>query len=292
MEEIEKLLSSIEVIEESDCDYCGSSAGTESLCEPCKEALKIAKDTYRWFDRLKAETSDFALFTGVGRRHATATLENYHGNTAVHDWDMRENLLIQAVKAGNGKTHLAVGALKKYALGNCGVKKVSVLFTNFTELMRDIKSTFSSEEYSEEKVIDYLCGVDLLVIDDIGAEKVTEYVQSTVYTVLNRRYEDCLPTIATSNLDAAEMSAAYGSRMVSRLASGLVVKVEGTDNRVRKDYTREVPEGRTQRRGILEKAHSREVSLFGSNLLNWGEIRKTAAEMIAANYRGVQRETV
>jgi DNA replication protein DnaC len=57
----------------------------------------------------------------------------------------------------------------------------------------------------------------LLVLDDLGASKWTEWVEEITYRLINHRYEQCLPSIFTSNLVPAKLREALGERVASRL---------------------------------------------------------------------------
>ncbi len=207
--------------------------------------------------KIRAEHIEYAMHCGVGKRHASCTLENFNGNdqikAQIRNWASgTENLLIQNPMSGNGKTHLGVAAMKLFAVRGGFGKKPSVTYTVFTELMEDIRSTFNDDSVKTIDIVNLFKDSDILVIDDIGAEKVTDHVLSTLYSILNRRYEDMKPTIITTNLNESDIVAAYGSRMLSRLISGVVVSVEGNDDRIAKKNNREIPEGATKRRTIYE----------------------------------------
>jgi DNA replication protein DnaC len=65
--------------------------------------------------------------------------------------------------------------------------------------------------------LDRLADVDLLHIDDLGAEHRTEWVLEQLYTIINSRYEEERSTLVTSNLDPVELQEQLGERIVSRL---------------------------------------------------------------------------
>jgi DNA replication protein DnaC len=65
--------------------------------------------------------------------------------------------------------------------------------------------------------LDRLAAVDLLHIDDLGAEHRTEWVLEQLYTIINSRYEDERSTVVTSNLTPEELAEQIGERIVSRL---------------------------------------------------------------------------
>ena len=70
------------------------------------------------------------------------------------------------------------------------------------DLLERIKRTYSSSEGDEGSVLKIYKTVPLLVIDDMGKEPPTEWAISTIYNIINGRYEAYLPTIVTTNYDA------------------------------------------------------------------------------------------
>lgn len=73
----------------------------------------------------------------------------------------------------------------------------------------------------------------ILMIDDLGAEKPSEWVTETMFKIINKRYEEVLPTIITSNLDLGELVPRFGDRIASRIAEMCdVVKLDGNDRRL------------------------------------------------------------
>ena len=128
---------------------------------------------------------------------------------------------------GTGKTWLAVATLKKYIL-----KGGKGLFITVPDLLEEIR-----RGYNDRYQGDYLhkvCGVDLLVLDDLGVEKQTEWVIEKLYQIINHRYNEMKPTLVTSNLSVESVEDLLGQRLVSRLL-GLceVVLLKGGDRRLK-----------------------------------------------------------
>jgi DNA replication protein DnaC len=99
---------------------------------------------------------------------------------------------------GVGKTHLAVGILKQ-AIRERGARGY---FFETRELLRLVRDTYNRTV--DERELDVLSPVltaDILVLDDLGAEKSSEWVQETLGLVINTRYNEKRPTIVTTNLD-------------------------------------------------------------------------------------------
>ncbi len=98
---------------------------------------------------------------------------------------------------GSGKTYL-ISAL----FNELGKKRISTEIIYYPEMLRDIKNDFDT--YADK--MDYLENVDLLLIDDIGAEKVTEWSRDEILgTLLQKRMNNYKTTFFTSNLNLEEL---------------------------------------------------------------------------------------
>lgn len=113
---------------------------------------------------------------------------------------------------GCGKSHLAAAILSE-VVG----KGYSGLFYNSPDLLRDIRATFNNEGLTEDDLLEEITMVDLLVLDDVGAEKISDFVLDRFYLIVNKRYEECKPMIVTTNLDEETLRNRLGERTVSRL---------------------------------------------------------------------------
>lgn len=124
---------------------------------------------------------------------------------------------------GAGKTHLAVAALVEII--NSG-KPGRMLFSNFQDLIQEIQASFDSDQVpGKAELLRPLLEVDLLVLDELGSQKPTTFVQDILYYVINTRYNSELTTIFTTNYydrsaDAKEetLEQRIGTRLRSRLA--------------------------------------------------------------------------
>jgi len=103
---------------------------------------------------------------------------------------------------GVGKTHLAVGILKEVIR----TKGARGYFYETREFLRIIRDTYNrSVSETEMSVLSPVLNADLLVLDDLGAERTSEWVQETLGLVVNTRYNAKRPTIFTTNLvDSAD----------------------------------------------------------------------------------------
>jgi DNA replication protein DnaC len=114
---------------------------------------------------------------------------------------------------GIGKSHLAVAALK-HAIMRCGARG---LFYDVRELLKLIRSTYNPiVKTAEMEVLRPVLEADLLVLDDLGAEKTSEWVEETLNLVVNTRYNERRPTIFTSNYEEKEQTGS-GDSLLERV---------------------------------------------------------------------------
>jgi DNA replication protein DnaC len=115
---------------------------------------------------------------------------------------------------GTGKTSLAM-LVSRHAL-EAGR---TVAIYSLPRLLARIRRTYDAEagEDSYLEFFDRLVGVDLLHVDDLGAEKRTDWVLEQLYAIVNERYESQRAMIVTTNLDQEALEEQIGPRTVSRL---------------------------------------------------------------------------
>jgi DNA replication protein DnaC len=146
---------------------------------------------------------------------------------------------------GTGKTHLAVGVLKELIFN----RGISCLFYDYRELLKEIQNSYNSTvQTTELDVLRPVFETEVLVLDELGAVKPTEWVWDTVSLILNTRYNDNRTTIITTNFEdqppagaipaakAAVRGETLGDRIGERMRSRLhemcrIITLEGTDFR-------------------------------------------------------------
>jgi DNA replication protein DnaC len=161
---------------------------------------------------------------------------------------------------GTGKTHLAVGTAYEIAAVNAdkfGFKcrntdfltleeleisrqfpGMTIGFVNVTDLLLTLLESFSGDKSANEKATQMLHRAkmdDLVILDEIGLMKPTEWVESQLYNLIDVRYRMERPMIFTSNYTPKELEKQVGKRVVSRIieiSDG--VHVDGPDYRKRK----------------------------------------------------------
>jgi len=119
-------------------------------------------------------------------------------------------------KIGTGKTHLAVGIIKELILN----RGVSCLFYDYRELLKQIQNSYNSTvQTTELDVLRPVFETDVLVLDELGAVKPTEWVWDTVSLILNTRYNDNRTTIITTNFEDQPAAGTTGPLSAARAAS-------------------------------------------------------------------------
>jgi DNA replication protein DnaC len=144
-------------------------------------------------------------------------LRTFRGNA--HD-NPGKGLLLMG-KEGTGKTHVAVAILKEVLR-----KGYSGLYWNVPELFLELRRTMNeSAEQNEADLFDEALKADLLVLDDLGAERTSEYVMDRLYVLINGRYQNDTATVITTNRTLEELRAQIGKRIASRICE-MCVSVE------------------------------------------------------------------
>jgi DNA replication protein DnaC len=131
---------------------------------------------------------------------------------------------------GTGKTTLAM--LVSRAALDAGHSVAIYSLPRLLGLLRDSIDS-GPEKLGLFALLDRLAGVDLLHIDDLGAENTTEWVLEQLYSIVNARYEAQRAIVATTNLMPDDLASQLGERIVSRLVEmcGDPLPLWGTDHR-------------------------------------------------------------
>lgn len=138
-----------------------------------------------------------------------------------------ENILFFG-SPGTGKTFMTYCISK--ALLDSGFL---VVYRTSDELMRDLKDIRFNNNFELE---DLLLNCDLLVIDDLGAEQVTDFSTTELFTLLNKKLLSNKKILISTNLNLEELKQTYAERITSRLLGNFVLfKTYGDDIRIKKN---------------------------------------------------------
>lgn len=134
--------------------------------------------------------------------------------------------LLLAGTTGVGKTYNAYGAVR--ALGRSGLR-CPWLFTTAADFYAQQRPGGHSDAEGELRRHQRIA---LLILDDIGASKASEWTEEINYRLINHRYEHELPTLITTNVPPRELANVLGRRVASRLGEmATIVRMVGTDRR-------------------------------------------------------------
>lgn len=196
---------------------------------------RLAACTFATFDCTSAITAHVTDFTGAtsgpavppGGALATCTIYAEQPGGWLYVWGAR----------GTGKTHLAAATAQAAAAAG-----TPTLYASAPRQLDFVKDGFRDRSANER--LDALIGIDLLVLDDLGAEQPTEWAAATLFALLDERYRYDRPTVFTSNLHpdalgrtASASVAAQYARIADRIAGqcggGLCLELRGSSYRRR-----------------------------------------------------------
>ncbi len=155
----------------------------------------------------ECEFRNYATDFNAGLAAAKITLEKW---AEQYPLDRRGLLLVGP--SGVGKTHLSVAAMKRLI-----EKGIACLFCDYRELLKRIQNSYNpSVQATELEVLKPICETEVVLLDDLGAVKPSEWVWDTVSLILNSRYNDNRTTLITSNYLDGPSAAADGVEGVRR----------------------------------------------------------------------------
>ena len=191
------------------CIQCGGS-GWKTIPATASKPQSVVRCDCRssnWTDRLLSKAriparyehcslSNFdSDFPGANRALVTAL---FQANRFVEEYPVETTGLMLLGPIGVGKTHLAVGILRELVLQ----KNASCLFYDYRELLKEIQNSYNpTVQTTELEILQPVFDTEVLVLDELGAVKPTEWVWDTVSHILNTRYNDKRTTIITTNFD-------------------------------------------------------------------------------------------
>ena len=179
-------------------------------------ALDLLKDANIPARYRKCDFSTFVTYPNEQLLRAVKKAEDFSTSFPV----VQKGLLLIG-PPGIGKTHLAVSVLRDVIVE----KNIRGLYFDTRSLLSTIRSTYNPvTRASEADILERVMKAELLVLDDLGAERPTDWVEETMNLIVNTRYNDRKPTIFTSNYedvpdtdDLDSLLVRVGFRMHSRL---------------------------------------------------------------------------
>ena len=205
------------MIECAQCDGSGFVVDTETrttqacVCRPQRIAERRAKRlSSRIPQRFVGVSFDREPISGMDP-HIVSEVRSYVADLDQNLDDGRGLWFMGDV--GTGKTSLAM-LVAKAALE----RRRTVAIYSVPRLLHELRRGFGdSADSSYADLVDALAAVDLLQLDDLGAEKTSEWVLEQLYAIINARYEERKAIVLTTNLDPAQLEEQITPRTVSRL---------------------------------------------------------------------------
>lgn len=246
------------VLREYDCEGCGEEKVKETeltiyvgprkgevivaqLGCKCND-MKLAEEARKQRAKLKLEKMKdrFDYYSLLNESLKFATLDNYEPTNEVlakakadmesyvQNFDGKQNMLLHG-GYGTGKSHLSVAVTKRLM-----EQGKQCLFLSLPKLLTKIKDTYNNKGVTEEELLEVVQSVDLLVLDDLGAEHNTEWATAKLFEILDDRAGKA--TIYTTNLSSSSLRERFNERNFSRLMENAkIVKMTGSDYR-RRDF--------------------------------------------------------
>lgn len=169
----------------------------------------------------------FDNFDDSENKPAIKTIKNF---LEKEEWKEGKGLVIVG-DTGVGKTHLASAIVHELAK-----RDVFVLFTYVPDLLDEIRYTYDEDaDNTADELLDLIYSAPVLILDDLGSEKPTEWAIEKITQILNYRWNNKLSTIATTNLTKDELKNRIGDRAYSRLMGRAeIIPLIGFDRRINK----------------------------------------------------------
>lgn len=216
---------------------CRQQAVLDSRIESSGLPAKLQRQTFDKF-QLKWYSANTKTPQGVSERVCAQDALNccraFVASTI--EGTPRKGLMISG-EVGLGKTFLLSAICN--SLVEAGVP---TLYIVFSDLIADIKRSFDAGErgYSESQIMAAAKNAKVLILDDLGAEQVTEFVTNRLFDIVNHRCNGEKPLVLSSNLSLQEIRTIYGARIASRLYEMCEhIRIFGDDIRVRAQKERQ-----------------------------------------------------
>ncbi len=211
------------------CENCGFGLRHKDISGQrkwCKRCIDVGERQARITD----EYAELKIRSLVGSLYADAKLDDL-------DEQIRKTLLgleygrdvFVFGSVGTGKTYAMAALVRHYVYQGFTCQRI-----NFDDFCVQVRSTMSpAATKTELDMIKPLKDVDKLFIDDLGlrSKQETDFAYVTLYSLINKRQENRLPTYVCSNKTIEQLGRGFDARIASRLRSAKIIETKGNDRR-------------------------------------------------------------
>lgn len=209
-----------------DCPVCGGigytlqDEGGYEVAVPCRcLPQRILRDRIRFLNlplslaNMRLKDFSLGVYSRESKPIAMAACQaiKYYLDNFDQMRTEGKGLYLYSAKKGSGKTRMAASIANDLIHNH----DISVKFMTSPAILDEIKSSWGSKEYTERQILDMLFMVPVLVVDDFGAEKATDWTNDRFYQIINERYTNNRITIFTSNMSLRNLK--YDDRITDRI---------------------------------------------------------------------------
>ncbi|WP_175969661.1 ATP-binding protein [Burkholderia sp. BCC0322] len=180
---------------------------TRARQERLERQIKQAGIPHGFLDR----TFESYIATEPSQQKALDTTRRFAGG--FDRYAKKGTMLALCGGLGTGKTHLAIAAAQHVSASGH-----TVMYTTAMDMVTKLRDAMRQDSpIGPGAMLDVIGSVDLLIVDELGVQKLSDDVQTHLFNVFDRRYRDARPALLLSNLTATELGAYVGDRIADRL---------------------------------------------------------------------------
>ena len=204
--------------------YCSEVCGAYRVLRALFNLSRMP-ERYRYTIKLTPDGQDLKAFTSL----------NEYKDGVLQKVESGQGLYIWGGSTGTGKTSWACKIMSHYfrkITFSTGLENEG-LFIFLPSFLEDLRNSYSEKDPDFEQMLEMVNSCKLLIVDDIGAERVTEWVAERMVSIINRRSSNGLCTIYTSNLSPEQLKEKLGDRIASRVLGGSqIIEIKGGNRRL------------------------------------------------------------